>query len=477
MSQIALTQLLHTHHQYKALFLSLVTFFTSFASYGDEEVSFYGQRGVTTVEEGEQAGSATSPKTQYYRRVIAPPIVEEQQELISTAPAIKDVPINHHQSTVLKKIAPISLSRNELLLAKKAEYYIQRNFHKETGLWNSVQGYSHTTMWDVASGIAATLALEALGMKETEQVHYELEKTLSTLSSFPLYKDTLPNREYSTKTGFPSGRLSETKSNGNGWSALDIGRLLIWLKILEQQHPELSPSVQKIVTQWDLSRAVHNGTLYGAKLHKNREHYRQEGRNGYLQYAAEGFKMYGYDLPFPDLNDYLETIEIDGIDIQIDSRNVPFLTSDPYVLASIEYQSDASWSQLVPFYELHKQKWQDTGIVSAYAEDAMSKNPWFAYNNIYYYGKAWTSVSPSGKTIENPQVLSNKVGFGFSVLFEDEFSDQLYQEVLDSSLKFRSIPAGKYTNGGINSSLNINTNSLILVGLWYKSKGRTPILN
>ncbi|MEZ9058658.1 DUF3131 domain-containing protein [Vibrio pelagius] len=432
---------------------------------------------MSTVEEGQSVESGSAPKTQYYRRVIAPPIMTEPEENHSTDSFEEEVNTSSAQLSIVEDVAPIPLSRNELLLAKKAEYYIQRNFHKETGLWNSVQGYNHTTMWDVASGIAATLALEALGMKETEQVRYELEKTLSTLSDFPLYKDTLPNREYSTKTGLPSGRLSDTESNGNGWSALDIGRLLIWLKVLEQQHPELSPSVEKVVTHWDLSKAVHNGTLFGTKLHQKREYYRQEGRNGYLQYAAEGFKMYGYDLPFPDLDGYLKTIEIQGINIQIDSRNVPFLTSDPYVLASIEYQRDPSWSQLVPFYELHKNKWKETGVISAYAEDAMNKNPWFAYNNIYYYGKSWTSVSPSGKVIENPQVLSNKVGFGFSVLFDDEFSDLLYQEVLDSSLKFRSVPAGKYTNGGINSSLNINTNSLILVALWYKSKGRNPILN
>lgn len=477
MSQIALAQFSKLHTQYKTLFLCLAALFTSFVGYGDEEVSFYGQRGVSTVEEGQSVESGSAPKTQYYRRVIAPPIMTEPEENHSTDSFEEEVNTSSAQLSIVEDVAPIPLSRNELLLAKKAEYYIQRNFHKETGLWNSVQGYNHTTMWDVASGIAATLALEALGMKETEQVRYELEKTLSTLSDFPLYKDTLPNREYSTKTGLPSGRLSDTESNGNGWSALDIGRLLIWLKVLEQQHPELSPSVEKVVTHWDLSKAVHNGTLFGTKLHQKREYYRQEGRNGYLQYAAEGFKMYGYDLPFPDLDGYLKTIEIQGINIQIDSRNVPFLTSDPYVLASIEYQRDPSWSQLVPFYELHKKKWKETGVISAYAEDAMNKNPWFAYNNIYYYGKSWTSVSPSGKVIENPQVLSNKVGFGFSVLFDDEFSDLLYQEVLDSSLKFRSVPAGKYTNGGINSSLNINTNSLILVALWYKSKGRNPILN
>ena len=315
--------------------MNLTAFFTSFASFGDEEVSFYGQRGVSTAEEGESVESATAPKTQYYRRVIAPPFVEDAKANNVTDTIQEEAHVGHPQSTLVKNDDPIVLSRNESLLAKKAEHYIQHNFHKETGLWNSVQGDSHTTMWDVASGIAATLALEALGMKETEQVHYELEKTLATLSSFPLYKGSLPNREYSTKTGLPSGRLSDSKSNGNGWSALDIGRLLIWLKILEQQHPELSPSVNEIVTRWDLSRAVHNGTLFGAKLYKNREYYRQEGRNGYLQYAAEGFKMYGYEFPFPDLEEHLETIETQGVDIQIDSRNVPFLTSNLYVLASI----------------------------------------------------------------------------------------------------------------------------------------------
>ncbi|WP_367971456.1 DUF3131 domain-containing protein [Vibrio scophthalmi] len=106
----------------------------------------------------------------------------------------------------------------------------------------------------------------------------------------------------------------------------------------------------------------------------------------------------------------------------------------------------------------------------------MNKNPWFAYNNLYYYGKSWTSVSPGGKVIENPQILSHKVAFGFSVLFDDEFAQQLFDAVLNNSLQARSIPTGEYENGGVNTAFNINTNSLILVALWYKQSGQSPLL-
>lgn len=426
----------------------------------EDEPSFYGQRSVI-------APTTTSQQpTTFHRRVIAPPInsdIDDELELIiSPEPALKEL---------------IPLSRNELLLAKKAQYYFQRNVREETGLWDSVQGYPHLTMWDVASGIAATLAMEKLGLKTQRETHYDLKKTLNTLLELPLYKDQLPNREYSTKSGKPSGRLSNTASNGSGWSALDIGRLLIWLKIVCQEHPHLIEEVSSIISRWNLDKAVNKGTLYGTNLSRGKEHYRQEGRNGYLQYAARGFELFNHPVELPDLNRYLETVSIDGVEIEIDNRNVPFLTSDPYVLASIEYGNDSAWSQIDAIYQLHKYNWSINGKLSAFAEDAMNKNPWFAYNNIYYYGKAWTSVSPSGKVIENPQIFSHKVAFGFSTLFDDDYSEALYQQVLSSSRQYRSIPTGLYMDGGSNAAFNINTNSMILVALWFKSKGNTPILN
>ncbi|WP_114787560.1 DUF3131 domain-containing protein [Vibrio tetraodonis] len=432
--------------------------------YAQEETSFYGQRSVGIPAE------RTEEQTWFYRRYIAPAVKPETQE----------IPENIHNKNAVnssQQVEQYTLSRNELLIAKKANYYFARNRRVETGFWDSVQGYSHTTMWDLASGIASVLASEALGLKTSRQALYELQKMLSTLLEIPLYDGKLPNREYSTKTGQPTGKLSDTPSNGNGWSALDIGRLLIWFKILIQQHPDLADDVFKITSKWDLSLAINNGTLFGTKLYKGREYYRQEGRNGYLQYAAYGFTLFNHSVPLPDLKKYISYVEVDGSEIAIDIRNVPFLTSDPYVLAGLEYGEDPTWSQLKQFYRLHKDKWQQNGVLTSYAEDAMSKNPWFAYNNIFYYGKPWTSVSPSGKPIENPQTFSNKVAFGFSALFNDSFSQQLFNKVLEDSLNHRSIPTGTYANNGANSSYNINTNSMILVALWYKANGFKPILS
>lgn len=471
MSQIALTKKVRfSRILVRLLFAPLLA---SATAQSEEELSFYGQRGVT--EQQIPTPLKKPNASTFHRRVIAPPI--ETAPIKETAEVSSKVQNIEESHKVTKKIVPsdYTLTRNEQLLAKKADFYFKRSWRKETGLWDSVQGYHHTTMWDIASGIAATLALEALEMKSTEDVHFELERTLNTLKSMPLYKDTLPNREYDTKTGLPSGRLSLSSSNGSGWSALDIGRLLIWLKILESRHPELEDDVLEIVDNWDLSKAVHRGTLFGTNLYRGKEYYRQEGRNGYLQYAAKGFELFGHGIPLPDLEGFLDTVSIDDIDIEIDTRNVPFLTSDPYVLAELEFGEQPKWSQLNAFYRLHQKKWENSGDLTSYAEDAMNKNPWFAYNNIFYYGKPWTSVSPSGKTVENPQVLSNKVAFGFSVIFNDDFSSKLSESVLESSLQFRSIPTGIYANGGINSAMNINTNSLILVALWYKSSGKAPI--
>ncbi|EGU31947.1 hypothetical protein VII00023_07824 [Vibrio ichthyoenteri ATCC 700023] len=457
-----------------------------------EEVSFYGQRSVS------HSSSAKAKETTFHRRVIAPPISDESV-LSETSKNILNPPnstkhnatLTHDTATKTASLHPdmngidqhhhftprYQLTRNERLLTKKAQYYLERNRNKSTGLWDSVQGYTHSTMWDVASGIAGTLALEALNLKSKEQTHLELGKTLTTLRQMPLYKGWLPNREYSTKTGMPSGRLSSTPSNGNGWSALDIGRLLIWLKILSQQHPELEEEILDLLSYWELNKAIHKGTLYGTKLYNGKEYYRQEGRHGYLQYAATGFQLFGYKVPLPDINDYISSIEISGTTLDIDNRNVPFMTSDPYVLASLEFGQHDSWNQISSIYSLHKQHSKKENKLFSYAEDAMNKNPWFAYNNLFYYGKSWTSVSPGGKVIENPQILSHKVAFGFSVIFDDVFSQQLYQAVLSNSLQARSIPTGQYENGGTNTAFNINTNSLILVALWYKQNGKQPLLH
>ncbi|ASI91485.1 hypothetical protein BSZ05_13705 [Vibrio mediterranei] len=439
----------------------------TFASDKTVAPSFYGGRGFSQGDTPE-----TPSAIEYQRRALAPPIIVETIIDVPSTVKLNRPPLSATNSSQTVELDLSRLTRNDWLLAKKSMYYFDLNYHPETGFWDSVQGYHHTTMWDIASGISATLASYELNLISREEVRDKLSLTLDTLATIALYQNTLPNREYSTKHGKPSGSYSDTKSNGNGWSALDIGRLLIWLRITEKMLPELASKVAIIEKNWKLASAVHKGTLYGTKLYKNKEYYRQEGRLGYLQYAAQGFELFGYNLAQSFTKQHVEKVSVDGMSVYVDNRNVPYFTTDPYVLTAIEIGAkNVWWNQLDQLYQLHKKRSKQLGQPQVFAEDAMSKSPWFAYNNIYYYGKPWLSVSPGGKPIENPQTFSSKIGFGLSVLYTDDFSQQLYNTVVKTSLSSRSIPTGRYKNGGTNTAYNINTNSLVLTALWYKALG------
>lgn len=440
------------------------------------EPSFYGGRSVTHDNNGE-----TKHSIEFQRRTIAPPIItkeaepEEKVSNIDTDPSVTvtnpaAVPSTDEQT-------PVELSRNEKLLAKKAYYYFEQNWNEETGLFNSVQGYHHSTMWDVASGIAAILSAEGLELISAEEAESKLLQTLTTLLTLPLYNNSLPNREYSTHTAQPSGRYSATPSNGNGWSALDIGRLLIWLEITQRYKPEFKTSIQSILEHWKLEKAVYQGTLYGELKTSKKKHYRQEGRLGYLQYAAYGFDLAGFDVSTAYEQQDIEEVSVDGVPLLVDQRNLPYFTTDPYVLAGIEFGAKEQWwNQLDALYQLQKEKSSQQGSPWVFAEDAMSRSPWFSYNNIYIYGSAWLSIAPGGKPIENPQIFSNKVAFGLSVLFDnDDFSRQLAGKVINNSLTHRAVPTGLYLNGGPNNAYNINTNSLILSALWFKKRNFRPL--
>lgn len=425
----------------------------------------------------------------YGRRAISPPINSQTSDIVQSEALYEPIdkvsprpeitpPATLASVTEVAPLPPIPLSREELLLAKKAKYYIDRNWNQQTGLIDSVQGYHHSTMWDVASGLAAIQSLEGIGLYTEDEAESKISRTLSTLEQLPLYDDRLPNREYDTHTAQPSGRHSTSSSNGNGWSALDIGRLLIWLEITARHKPQFISQIESIKSKWQLSDVINDKTLYGELKTTTQRRYRQEGRLGYLQYSAQGFVLAGFDVSNAFKPSDVSSEILDTTLIYIDNRNLPYFTSDPYVLNAIELgQKKAWWDQLLPLFILQKNKSIVEEKLWIFGEDAMNKPPWFSYNNIFIYGKGWLSTAPGGKPIENPQVFSNKVAQGLSVIFhEDEFSKQLNKKIIANSLSYRSIPTGLYKNNAPNTAFNINTNSLVLTSLWYKHRNYTPLI-
>lgn len=250
------------------------------------------------------------------------------------------------------------------------------------------------------------------------------------------------------------------------------------VKYNKTRKKELAFLVDQIEAKWSLTSAVHNQTLYGTKLSAKSEYYRQEGRLGYLQYAASGFALFGFDVSKSYQNESIEQVMIDEIPFYIDARNMPFSTSDPYILTRLELgEFTRWWEQLDTVYSLHKMKAEKTNKVWIFAEDAMNRTPWFAYNNLYFYGKSWLSTSAGGKPVENFQIFSNKAALGFGMIYDDQFADELVNQVIDNSLYSRSIPTGVYSDGLENKSYNINTNSMVLSSLLFKIRHKTAMLN
>ncbi|WP_413113493.1 DUF3131 domain-containing protein [Thaumasiovibrio sp. DFM-14] len=446
----------------------------------DEAPSFYGERSIVPSHD------SAPPVIEFQRRAIAPPIVEIKplsvenevivgEDLLEKTQNQRKHSTNHQHKNLI--LSPVDLTREEMLLAKKAKHYFDVNWNQQTGLFDSVQGYHYSTMWDVASGIAALLSLEGLNLISNEEANKQLNVTLNTLSNITLYDDRLPNREYNTRTGEPSGRYSNTKTNGNGWSALDIGRLIIWLEILAKHKPFFKPDISAIYQYWQLDEAIFEHDLHGELKTNTKQIYRQEGRLGYLQYAAQGYQLLGYDVSTAFDPQFTLPISIEGHSLLIDNRNLPYFTTDPYVLNAIEIgERNQWWDQLDVLYALQKEKSNEEQQLWVFAEDAMNVAPWFSYNNIYYYGKPWLSIAPGGKPISNPAIFSNKIALGMAVLYPDDpFSNQLLETVINNCLPYRAIPTGTYANGAPNTTFNINTNSLVLQSLWYKYRNYTPL--
>jgi hypothetical protein len=317
---------------------------------------------------------------------------------------------------------------------------------------------------------------EKLGIISSQRASELLGSSLRSLAKMPLYNGELPNREYNTVTAAMSGPKA-VAGKGTGWSALDVGRLLIWLKIVTAWHPEYAGLTREIVGRWKFSRLARAGEMYGVYYGGAREYQRQEGRLGYEQYSASGYERWG--IPMEKAKDYVETrpVEVLGVKLAADKRNVPYLTSEPFLLAAFELGTiDSTYTALTNnLYSAQERRWEMTHQLTAASEDSLDRAPWFVYFNIYYQGQSWQCRDHSGQLSPHNCGFSTKAAFGWAGLLDDDYS-----RLLEENARMLGSPdgylAGQYPDGQKNASLNINTNAVILEAMLYRHRGRHAFL-
>lgn len=260
-----------------------------------------------------------------------------KEEVIEDTPNVEaTTPDSKIRMPRMNELVRDTFSQEDIEIANTAWRYFVFNSQPNTGMVNAVHNYPYATMWDTASALAASIATEKLGLISIREFEERATRLLETLFSVELYNQELPNREYNTRTGRMTDLKNRPSDKGSGWSALDIGRLLIWLKITGDWYPGMKDLITRVVDRWQFDRVCLYQELNGVIFDGNKERLRQEGRLGYEQYSATGYQLWGHDVPKALDYEDVKWMDMYGKKIPFDIRNNAYLTSDPFIFSKME---------------------------------------------------------------------------------------------------------------------------------------------
>lgn len=376
---------------------------------------------------------------------------------------------------------PRSLSEREMGWARIAWKYFESNVQPTTGMVNSVDGYPSSTMWDTASYLMALIAVERLAIISLEDFDARLSAILRTLAGIPLFEESLPNKSYDTVSGNMTDYNNQPTQGGIGWSAIDIGRLLVPFNIVVWNYPEHTREVQAVLRRWRLERMVRDGLLFGAAINEKQETVLlQEGRIGYEEYAAKSLGLMGWDVSGAlKVEDFLEWVDVYGLQVPYDRRDPEiyhahnYVVSEPYMLDGMEFGWDEV-SRVLAYlvYAAQEERYRHTNILTAVSEDHIDQPPYFVYNTVFTNGKIWNCITEKGEDASRFKSISTKAVLGWYALYQTPYTEQLLEHVSSLFDPEKGWYSGEYeASGQPNKAITCNTNAIILESLCYKRFG------
>ncbi len=389
---------------------------------------------------------------------------------------VKEATIRTHESR--------ELTAQELKYAKVAWQYFENNTDPQTGLVNSVDQYPASTLWDTSSYLLGLISAHRLDIVDAAAFNSRMNNALDTLATLPLFDDLLPNKSYSTKDASMVTYDNSVTTRGIGWSAIDMGRVLVPFHVLAWHYPEFTPKVRKVLNSWDLAAIVRDSQMVGAAVDDTGSTiYLQEGRLGYEEYAAKSLALTGMDLSFAlDYEAYLEYVKVSDVNVGTDLRTpdkfdaLNMVVSEPYVLDGLEFGWDRySRSLAYAVYQAQEARYEETGILTAVSEDNIDEAPYFVYNTVYAAGKPWNAVTEDGTDASEFRSVSTKAVFGLHVLYNTPYTTKLMDSIKSNFDAEKGWYSGIYeASGETNTAITANTNGIILEALHYVQYG--PLL-
>ena len=386
------------------------------------------------------------------------------------------------------------LNERDLRAAQVAWHYFEQFTQESTGLVNSVGNYPSTTLWDTASYMAGLVSAYELCLIEKPEFDRRITQLLTTIKGLDLFRKEMPNKVYHTKTG---AKVDYTnKPSEIGFSVLDIGRFLVWMRIYKNRYPYLANTIDSVLLKWDFRNVIDDeGLMFGAYVDKETDEtvYAQEGRLGYEEYAAKGFALWGFRPRLAHRAEPFLTASIFGIQVPYDGRDPRIFHSQNYVVTESYLQdglelgfdlphddSSPEWVHTDEWraefadriYQVQENRWRQTGFMTARSEHNVKGPPYFTYDTIFSDGYPWNTVTPRGDYVPDHSAVAAKAALGLWSLWETEYTDVLYEAMIELYDPENGMYEGLYERGqGRVSIFTANNNGIILTALLYKVQG------
>jgi len=366
--------------------------------------------------------------------------------------------------------------------AQRAWSYVERQTADGTGFVRAVPDYDVGTIWDIASALAALHCARLLGLVEADGYADRMARALATLEALPLVDGAAFNKTYLMADGRPTDRAGAVAARGFGWSTLDIGRLLVWLRIIATHEQTHAPRIARIVARLDMERLVANGYLRGGEaLASGRIRTFQEGRLGYEQYAARGFQLWGATADRAlDWTENAQPRDVFGQPLLGDRRAHGCLTSEPFLLSGLELGWDPQAFRLaLGVLAAQRARWRETGALTLVSEDASAAPPhYFYYYCVDLDGEPFAVTAQAQPILPDaPRAISTKAAFAWYALAPGEYTSLALDSVMRTLAADSTLPAGILESDGAPAGPeNINTAAVVLEAAVYERTGR-PLLH
>ncbi len=372
------------------------------------------------------------------------------------------------------------LSTTERAIAQKAWQYFVNNWNESTGLVNSHDRIAATSLDDITNSLAAIVSARELGLIPESEFKTKLNKTLKTLKTLPLYNDELPHRWYHSTTTQPLPKHPQTGESTSGWSAIAIGRLARWLKIIATRYPTYQPQTTAIWDRWQVDLLTQNGHLQAAQVKEGEEQRYQQGRLGEESYAAYGLHLWGLPVQRAlQIEPNMVIRHLYGQPLPHDRRRPNFDntvsdSSTPYILDGIETGFRAlpqSYAEAI--LRVQMARFQKTQQLTAVASDAIDQAPFTLQNTVLTHQTPWASQQGT-QAHPDLRFVSSKAAIGWFVLCPSPYTQRLFELVQTELVQTQppnvgGLPSGFYERlRKPNQALSADTNGMILTSLLYR---------